>query len=104
MVTLLLVAEVPSIDGLKLMGCTRDTESSVVTFTNSDASLNIYNVQDAMSSRGWNLNALQLPAGIHLCVTYANAGRADDFVADLKDAVEEVRTAPKGEGRWEVWQ
>jgi len=70
---------------------------SVVCFGPSQGSgLNIYNVNDAMSERGWNLNVMQNPASIHLCVTYANAGQVERFLEDLKEAVEDVKTAPPG--------
>jgi sphinganine-1-phosphate aldolase len=58
--------------------------------------MSVYHVNDAMSSRGWNLNVLQNPACLHICVTYANAGQAQQFLADLDASLEEVRTAPKG--------
>jgi sphinganine-1-phosphate aldolase len=58
--------------------------------------INIFNVGDAMASRGWNLNTLQNPPCVHLCVTYANAPEADKFLVDLAAAVHEVRTAPPG--------
>jgi len=86
--------------GIELYG---EPDLSVVCFgparsaaTGSSAQLNIYNVGDAMSNRGWTLNTLQNPACIHFCVTYANAGRAEEFLRDLEEAVEEVRTAPPG--------
>ena len=50
-----------------------------------------------MGERGWDLNILQNPTCLHLCVTFANAGRAaDDFARDLREAVDEVRAAPPG--------
>ena len=58
--------------------------------------LSIYSVVDAMGARGWNLNTLQYPACVHICVTYANAGKAGEFVADLRAAVAEVAAAPAG--------
>jgi sphinganine-1-phosphate aldolase len=58
--------------------------------------INIYHVNDAMAARGWNLNVLQGPACLHLCVTYANAGSAERFVEDLAAAVAEVEAAPPG--------
>ena len=39
---------------------------------------------------------MQNPASIHVCVTYANAGQAEKFLEDLKDAVQDVLTAPPG--------
>ena len=52
--------------------------------------LNIYHVNDHLIAKGWRLNALQLPAALHFCVTRPNTapGVADAFVADLRDAVE----------------
>lgn len=35
-----------------------------------------------MSERHWNLNRLQKPSSVHLCLTGANAGCHDDFVRD----------------------
>jgi len=58
--------------------------------------ISVYAVNDAMSARGWNLNVLQYPACLHICVTHANAGHADAFAADLAAAVAEVRGAPAG--------
>jgi sphinganine-1-phosphate aldolase len=58
--------------------------------------INIYNVGDAMTARGWNLNTMQNPPCIHICVTFANAGSVDRFLADLADAVADVVSAPPG--------
>lgn len=70
---------------------------SVVCFGPAPGSrINIYNVGDAMTARGWNLNTLQGPACIHICVTYANAPSAERFLVDLASAVEDVLTAPPG--------
>ena len=75
-------------------------ELSVVAFGPSPGSrINIYNVNDAMVELGWNLNVMQNPACMHLCVTYANAGQAEAFLRDLAAAVADVRTAPPGKYR-----
>lgn len=82
--------------GIALYG---EPDLSVVCFgpvRGAGKPLNIYNVGDAMSARGWNLNVLQNPPSIHICVTYANAGTAAVFLSDLAAAVEDVRTAPPG--------
>ncbi|KAK8220334.1 pyridoxal phosphate-dependent transferase [Phyllosticta capitalensis] len=62
---------------------------SVVAFTSS--TLNIYDIADAMSSRGWHLNALQNPPAIHVAVTLPIVAAADQLVADLVESVESVR-------------
>ena len=83
------------VPALRLLG---EPDLSVVCFAVAPgAGLSIYNVGDEMKSRGWNLNTLQNPAAIHLCVTFANAERAStSFVDDLAASVAAVRAAPPG--------
>jgi sphinganine-1-phosphate aldolase len=78
--------EVP---GVKVVG---DSALSVVAFDCDD--ICVYAVSCALSKRGWHLNALQRPKCVHLCVTYANQGRAEEFIADLAECVKEVRENP----------
>jgi len=58
--------------------------------------LDIYQVMEHMTQRGWSLNGLHKPSCVHLCVTlrHAQPGVAERFVADLKAAVEETRQHP----------
>ena len=51
--------------------------------------IDIYHVNDALTARGWRMNALQLPPALHFCVTRPNTaeGVAERFLAVLKDAV-----------------
>jgi glutamate/tyrosine decarboxylase-like PLP-dependent enzyme len=62
--------------------------------------LDIYKIMDAMSERGWNLNGLQKPPAVHLCITlrHTQEGVAQRFIADLIAAVAEVRADPKRSG------
>lgn len=62
--------------------------------------LDIYQVMDAMSARGWSLNGLHKPACVHIAVTrrHSQPGVAERFVADLQAAVSEVKTQPAQEG------
>ncbi|KAG6039722.1 hypothetical protein E4U41_002161 [Claviceps citrina] len=62
---------------------------SVVAFT--ALNLNIYDIADAMSTKGWHLNALQNPPAIHVAVTLPIAKVWDRLVADLETVVEEER-------------
>jgi glutamate/tyrosine decarboxylase-like PLP-dependent enzyme len=70
----------------------------VIAFT-SDA-LDIYQVMDRMAGRGWILNGLHKPAGVHLCVTlrHAQPGVPERFVRDLRASVAEVRAEPLRKG------
>jgi hypothetical protein len=43
--------------------------ASVVAFGSKVASVNVHEVGDAMSSRGWHLNALINPGGLHIACT-----------------------------------
>jgi sphinganine-1-phosphate aldolase len=58
--------------------------------------LDIYQVMEYMSRRGWSLNGLHRPSCVHLCVTlrHTQPGVADRFIADLKASAEEVRLHP----------
>lgn len=62
--------------------------------------LDIYRIMDFMTTRGWSLNGLHRPAAIHLCVTlrHAEAGVADRFGSDLRDAVSFVKMNPSEKG------
>lgn len=64
---------------------------SVVAFTSD--SLPIYDVADGMSKKGWHLNALQDPPGIHVAVTLPIVRVTDKLVDDLEAVVLDVREA-----------
>lgn len=73
--------------------------SSVVAFGPKEGSgVNILKVGDAMSKKGWHLNALQNPTAMHIVVTNLSVPNADTFIANLKDAVREVKTTKSDEG------
>lgn len=65
----------------------------------SDA-LDVYRVMDAMGERGWSLNGLHRPPAVHICITrrHARPGVPEQFVADLRAAVAEVRDEPPKPG------
>ena len=61
------------------------------SFTSDE--FDIYHVNDAMKERGWRLNGQQYPNAIHMAVTrpQTQPGVADQFAADLADAVEHAK-------------
>ncbi|KAG9242898.1 pyridoxal phosphate-dependent transferase [Calycina marina] len=59
---------------------------SVVAFTSS--TLDVYDIADAMSARGWHLNSLQSPPAIHVAVTLPVAKVWDKLISDLEIVVE----------------
>ncbi|XP_058103153.1 sphingosine-1-phosphate lyase isoform X2 [Magnolia sinica] len=56
--------------------------------------IDIFEVNDLMSSRGWHLNALQRPNSIHICVTLQHVPVVEDFLRDLRESVETVKQNP----------
>ncbi|KAI0162797.1 pyridoxal phosphate-dependent transferase [Pestalotiopsis sp. NC0098] len=62
---------------------------SVVAFTARN--LNIYDIADGMSGKGWHLNALQNPPAIHVAVTMPIAKVWEKLVADLEAVIEAER-------------
>lgn len=62
---------------------------SVLAFT--ALNLNIYDIADAMSAKGWHLNALQNPPAIHVAVTLPIAKVWERLVSDLETVVEAER-------------
>ncbi|KDP26835.1 hypothetical protein JCGZ_17993 [Jatropha curcas] len=56
--------------------------------------LDIFEVNDIMSSKGWHLNALQRPNSLHICVTLQHVSVVEDFLRDLRESVETVKENP----------
>ncbi|KAL2329656.1 hypothetical protein Fmac_017237 [Flemingia macrophylla] len=52
--------------------------------------LDIFEVNDVMSSKGWHLNALQRPNSLHICVTLQHVPIVEDFLKDLKESVKTI--------------
>ena len=67
----------------------------VIAFA-SDA-LDIYKLMALMTQKGWSLNGLFTPPAIHICVTlrHARPGFAERFLADLRGAVEMIKSRPE---------
>ncbi|XP_011624881.1 sphingosine-1-phosphate lyase isoform X2 [Amborella trichopoda] len=56
--------------------------------------IDIFKVNDVMSSKGWHLNALQKPSSVHICVTLQHTPVVEDFLIDLKESVKIVKEEP----------
>ncbi|XP_010499293.1 PREDICTED: sphingosine-1-phosphate lyase isoform X3 [Camelina sativa] len=67
-------------------------DMTIVAFGSKE--LDIFEVNDIMSSKGWHLNALQRPNSIHICITLQHVPVVDDFLQDLRGAVETVKANP----------
>ncbi|BES93795.1 DegT/DnrJ/EryC1/StrS aminotransferase family [Nesidiocoris tenuis] len=79
--------------------------TSVIAIGSDD--FHIYQLSEKLNERGWNLNPLQFPSGIHICITHMHTkpGVAEKFVADVEQIVAELMKNPtKGvEGKMAVY-
>ena len=68
--------------------------SSVVALGSED--FHIFRLAEALGAKGWNLNSLQFPSGIHLCVTHVHteSGVADQFLNDVRTELEIIMKDP----------
>ena len=65
----------------------------VISFGSDD--VDIFHVNDFMITKGWRFNALQLPPGMHFCVTMPQTfvpGVAEKFTNDLREGVAYAKT------------
>jgi len=81
---------ISKIPGLKVLG----NPQWIIAFASDE--INIYEVMDRMTHRGWNLNGLHHPPCVHLALTlrHLQPGVLDRFVVDLKASVQEVKLNP----------
>ena len=80
---------IQNIEGLELMG---DSKSSVVGFTSKK--VNMFALADRMSKRGWSLNPIMYPPGIHVCVTRLTIETTEQLLNDLREAYQETLNDP----------
>ncbi|RGB29144.1 sphinganine-1-phosphate aldolase [Rhizophagus diaphanus] len=95
----------------KIVGCAKTIEAgisqmddlcvygkplvSVVAFgSKTPKTLNIYAISDKMSAKGWNLNSLQNPPAVHIACTLLTVDHAEQFLQDLRDSINEVKSDP----------
>ncbi|TFK53493.1 PLP-dependent transferase [Heliocybe sulcata] len=72
--------------------------ASVIAFASRSPEVNVLEVGDMMSRKGWHLNGLTNPAAVHIACTRLTVPIVDTFIADLKDAVQEAKLRPSGQG------
>ncbi|KAJ6128575.1 hypothetical protein N7471_009792 [Penicillium samsonianum] len=60
---------------------------SVVAFRSKNGAIDIYDIADDLSAKGWHLNALQSPPAIHCAFTIPTAKAVDHLIADLTEVI-----------------
>ncbi|MCK4701385.1 MAG: aspartate aminotransferase family protein [Bacteroidales bacterium] len=75
-----------AINGLKVVS---NPEMSVFAFTSEQN--DIYRIGDCLGAKGWYLDRILSPNGLHLNVTWSNLNNIEAFLADLEISVVEIR-------------
>ncbi|CAI2733331.1 unnamed protein product [Schistosoma spindalis] len=96
-----IINELRKIPGIFILG---EPNVSIIAFSSNH--FDIYQLSHLLSNqpngRGWNLNNLQFPPAIHLCITdmHTMKGCAEQFIQDVKEIVKELMIKPnkKSEG------
>ncbi|ELP88323.1 sphingosine-1-phosphate lyase, putative [Entamoeba invadens IP1] len=89
-----------TMEGIKLI-TDLNQDTSVVAFTTTK--LNIYKVSDCMNKEfNWELNTLQFPSAVHLCLTENTIGCEEEFLKDLKKAMDIIEKDPSNK-KYNVW-
>ena len=67
---------------------------SVVSIASKD--FNIYELNEEMGKKGWSLNPLQFPPGLHICITllHAREEMAQKFLDDIRESVKIIMKEP----------
>ncbi|KAH9979002.1 PLP-dependent transferase [Lactifluus volemus] len=73
-------------------------QASVVAFGSRTPDVDILEVGDKMSKKGWHLNALQNPPGLHIACTRLTIPTINTFIRDLKDAIWDAKGSSVGKG------
>uniref|UniRef100_A0AAR2LWV8 sphinganine-1-phosphate aldolase n=1 Tax=Pygocentrus nattereri TaxID=42514 RepID=A0AAR2LWV8_PYGNA len=87
-----IAAGIRKIEGVFVFG---NPEVSVVAIGSNV--FDIFRLSNALTSKSWNLNTLQFPSSIHICVTmlHTKPGVAEHFINDVKEEVAIIMKNPQ---------
>jgi sphinganine-1-phosphate aldolase len=87
-----LIAGLRSIDECEIVG---EPALSVVAFTTSRSSgISIFDLMDALHVEGWDLNAIQDPSALHVCITLPMVPRIGALICDIRSAAAQLKSGP----------
>jgi sphinganine-1-phosphate aldolase len=86
-----LIQGIDAIQGLKVMG---KPQMSVFAYTSTNPKIDIFALGDVMEDKGWHIDRLQRPVGLHAMVTPAHEAVADQYLMDLKESLEFLKSHP----------
>ena len=85
-------AGIAAIGELELLG---RPDATIVSYTARAHGPSLFAIADRLEARGWSVDRQHRPTSIHLTVTANHAAIVDDYLADLRACVAEVRANPK---------
>ena len=83
---------IAAIPGLRMLA---PPQGPLIAYTSADPGVNIFSVGDRMEEKGWSLNRLQYPDGLHGMVTARHLDVVDQYLTDLRASVEIARAHPE---------
>ncbi|MBR6784879.1 MAG: aspartate aminotransferase family protein [Clostridia bacterium] len=84
--------------GIEDIGCFKvigNPIASLFAYKSTDPAVNAFAVGDVMEEKGWHIDRLQFPDALHAMVTAPHEKVVDQYLADLKEAVETVKAHPE---------
>lgn len=87
---------IAAIPGLAVVG---RPDATIVAWTSTDRSVDVFAVADRLEEAGWTVDRQQRPACVHCTVTSNHLAFADEYLADVRAAVDFVRAHPEVRAR-----
>lgn len=84
-------AGIAAIPGLAVVG---SGVATIVAWGAATGGPDVYAVADRLEARGWSIDRMQHPAAIHLTCTANHLAVVDEYLADVRAAVDELRRDP----------
>lgn len=70
-------------------------EAGIFSFVSTDKDVNIYALADYLEEKGWHTDRQQKPPSLHVMITTAHEHVAEEYVADLNQAIAEIKSNPE---------
>ncbi|MCP3930104.1 MAG: aspartate aminotransferase family protein [Bacteroidetes bacterium] len=83
---------IQSIPELKILG---QPVMNIIAFSSSDKDVSILAIADHLEENGWTVDRQQFPDSIHTTIMLHNIPALDDYIRDLKEAVQYVKMHPE---------
>lgn len=85
---------VREIDGLRIVS---DPDMCIFAVESTDDDVDVWKVEEFMGEQGWELERQQNPPSLHLSVMHHHVDVVEEFLGDLKEAVDRARAADDSE-------